>query len=375
MRWILCVAVLLVIPIASAQMQITEVLPDPTQNENYNEWIEIHNTGSEPVDLTDWAVCSKKLASGYVDKASSETKGDQGLILAPNQYAVITDGGSGTEVYVNFQVNSGALSLHVDANSICGGLTNTGDTVTLENTNAEIVSDFIYAASEPGKSINKGGEIGEPTPGAANKAAAPPEENQEQQNDDRNQSQEQPETNTIRIMIETQDSISGAFTSKITLTNKFAEEQILLVTTYVYKGSKCITEGGWSANEQEITLVAGESRTVEFENAIKEGTLEGDYTFKVKAKVGSKAYEATKEVSVKASSPQPEEAEPEEETDPEEIKPIASLASNKDANGTKVTGSVIYEKDSENNVILPLAIWGIVLAITVVMLVIQMKSS
>lgn len=160
---------------------INEVMPFPAQSDNYNEWIEIYNSGFEDVDLSNYTLCGKTLIAGYINHEDGQTKAENGMMLSVGKYAIITDGGSGTEVYSNFQVNSNALALHVNASSLCGGLTNAGKNITLEVDPS--VHDFIYSNAKSGKSfslIDGDIQITNPTPGVANQVAEPELEPEEE---------------------------------------------------------------------------------------------------------------------------------------------------------------------------------------------------
>ncbi len=130
------------------QVVINEVMYNPTTEQggdSYSEWIEIYNPTNESVNLSGWELCEKELLAGYINHTDSEGEGlylNEGTNLSPNQYAIITDGESGTEVYQYFNVSEDALALHVDAGSLCDGrLNNDGETINLSNgTYTEIVN-------------------------------------------------------------------------------------------------------------------------------------------------------------------------------------------------------------------------------------------
>lgn len=175
----------LFIPLCLASVKITEVMYNPeTCDDNFCEWIEIYNGADEPVDLLNWKLCDKGLLEGYLDKegtAYSETT----TTLPSKSYAIITDGGSGTEVYSTFSINPNAMALHVDASSICGGLSNKGDLIVLKNSDgspapADSMSYDGSAANGDGNSLQLCGDswlASISTPGEEN---CPSEETQEQ---------------------------------------------------------------------------------------------------------------------------------------------------------------------------------------------------
>ncbi len=132
--------------IPAKPITINEVMYNPVQNDNYNEWIEVYNPSGNSIDITTgWTLCNDRILAGYIDRNGNIYNYINSTIPA-NGYAVITDGNSGTDVYSNFNVSSSAIALHVDANSLCGGLTNTGGTIILKNS-SRIVDSVTYSNS------------------------------------------------------------------------------------------------------------------------------------------------------------------------------------------------------------------------------------
>jgi hypothetical protein len=125
---------------------ISEIMYNPEQNEDYNEWIEIYNPTERSANLTGWRLCNKSILPGYLNR-SGEVLYDGGFVLEPAVYALITDGGSGSEVYSNITVG-GFVSFHVNAGSLCGRLRNSGDLVWLSDSNDEIVFEINYTEFE-----------------------------------------------------------------------------------------------------------------------------------------------------------------------------------------------------------------------------------
>ena len=137
------IIILLIIPDTTAVI-ISEIMYAPTFGENYNEWIEIYNDKSD-IDLSNWSLCGKDILEGYIDHNEAEAlKNGEGLILTEGGYAIITDGGSGTEVYSNFDVSG--LALHVDSSSLCGRLSNTGKEISLENNQESLIDSVTYSS-------------------------------------------------------------------------------------------------------------------------------------------------------------------------------------------------------------------------------------
>lgn len=140
---------------AEDSVVINEIMYDPTQNENYNEWIELYNPTASDINLTGWTICGKELLAGYINYTDSQTYSNTTLILNSSSYAIVTDGGSGTKVYDNFNVINESLALHVDAASICGVLSNSGKTIFLNMSNGILSHNITYDPSVGGDGNNK----------------------------------------------------------------------------------------------------------------------------------------------------------------------------------------------------------------------------
>jgi len=111
---------------ANSDIKITEVEYDSIQsgNDGTYEWIELHNTGSDPVDIENWTI------SDGVATATLPT-----LVIPAGGYAVLANNPT------NFQINYPSVTADIDLSPTVG-LSNSGDTLTLvDNTATEI--DFV----------------------------------------------------------------------------------------------------------------------------------------------------------------------------------------------------------------------------------------
>lgn len=175
---------LLIFASSVSAVNINEIMYNPEQNDNYNEWIEIFNGGGD-INLENFTLCGKTLFSGYID-IEENVHQDSGFLLEAGGYAIITDGGTGTEVYDNFNVSENALALHVDSASLCNGLSNTGKTITI-GINESILDEVSYS-NDAGEGYSLeliNGSFVEScipggTPGSGNSCVSVPEENQTQ---------------------------------------------------------------------------------------------------------------------------------------------------------------------------------------------------
>src|SRR3989344_972561 len=145
----------ILLPFISAELVINEIMMNPSESEDYNEWLEVFNNGTEEIDLSKWSLCGSKLSSGYVEKSSGETKKTDEEILIGGSYALITDGGSGTEVYSNFNVSEDSLAFHTATGSLCGGLSNTGEEIGLAGEGKEIKLSYDGTLAEEGYSLER----------------------------------------------------------------------------------------------------------------------------------------------------------------------------------------------------------------------------
>jgi hypothetical protein len=167
--------------LAFASLIFNEIMYDPIQDDSYNEWIELYNTDpNNSINLTNLSICgtisTDKIEGGYIEKGAMTASNNSGMILPAGGYAILTDGGSGTQVYDNFSIPSGTLALHVDGSSICGGLPNTpaspGKTISLFGPSSDSVTYPAPTSPSEGKSYQKQPDnswiLAAPTPGVVN---------------------------------------------------------------------------------------------------------------------------------------------------------------------------------------------------------------
>ncbi len=220
----------LILPNISALI-ISEIMYAPLESEFYNEYVEIYNDGESYIDLTNFTLCEDTLLSGYIDHGDLEKlKLNDSMILTKGNYAIITDGGSGTEVYSNFNANKNALALHVDGASLCGGLVNSGETISLKDSSGNLMNSITYDSSLANNN-DKSMQIcsnswieEEPTPGSANicQTQTPQTQNQTQTQTQNNQENNLSSTNTkpaIEVNYPLKASLNKEFIFKIKLIN------------------------------------------------------------------------------------------------------------------------------------------------------------
>ena len=112
----------------SANLIINEVMYDPEQNDNYNEWIELYNPSNQSINITGWSISDNK-AEDFLEPDFIHGNGTSAI--PPHYYATIAD--FGTKIYENFSIPKNSIRLFVDDSSIGNGLSNSKDKIILKN--------------------------------------------------------------------------------------------------------------------------------------------------------------------------------------------------------------------------------------------------
>jgi cardiolipin synthase A/B len=118
---------------------INEIMYHPTQPDSTNEWIELYNPTTEPIDLTGWAIADRTEKDTI---APDPNHGTNTAILPPNEYAILTD--RDTTVYETFTIPDTTLRLSIDDKTIGNGLGNQQDSLTLTDTTDTIIDTMEY---------------------------------------------------------------------------------------------------------------------------------------------------------------------------------------------------------------------------------------
>ncbi|MEX1061761.1 MAG: lamin tail domain-containing protein, partial [Patescibacteria group bacterium] len=285
---------------------INEIMYDPAGDDYYTEWVELKNVSSGLVDLSGWTFCGQELLGGYVDhNAGGELKESESTILAAGNLALITDGGSGTDVYTVNSVSTNVLAFHVDSSSLCdSGLSNSGEEVSLVTSGNESTVSYLkdWGGGGNGKTvglINGSWKENEPTPGVENRSV---------------QIQEELTVNTPKISFSTTSSaiVDTGFSLNVTFSNFSPQNYYLKVLIgqgdNFYDGRTKGTSGEWLAWNSswdgfpKITVgsLGNGSKTVQAK--VKEEAKAGSYKIKIKAFDGNKFFESpVKEISVSAA--------------------------------------------------------------------------
>jgi cardiolipin synthase len=151
LRYVFAVGIILVLLPAAPHMVradqpsllINEVMYHPTENEATNEWIELYNPSSEPVDIIGWTIADEKETDSL---QADPTNGDGTTRIPSGGYAIITDLGS--TVYQTFKVDDHAIRLTVDDSTLCGyGLNNQQEELILADESGTIIDAMDWGAS------------------------------------------------------------------------------------------------------------------------------------------------------------------------------------------------------------------------------------
>ncbi|MFA7309357.1 MAG: lamin tail domain-containing protein [Candidatus Paceibacterota bacterium] len=164
------VAVLFLPISVSAQVVINEFLYDAQGTDTDQEYIELHNTGSSPVDLTKYKIND---GSNHTLNVPPKNGGAGSISIAPSGYALLVDNAA------NFiAAHPGVGGTVIDT---VLSLSNTGTTLSLLDESGTVVSTVSYTkdqgAAGDGNSLQRsdGSWIAAaPTPGAKNATVAAP---------------------------------------------------------------------------------------------------------------------------------------------------------------------------------------------------------
>jgi len=118
--------------ILNAQIIFTEIMYNPDGTDSGREWVEFYNSGSESVDISDY----KLLENGINHKLSAHDPSNvDNLIIGPREYVVVADNS------IKFLSDYAEKGLLIDS---AFSLKNTGEQVSIVNSNDEIIDTFNY---------------------------------------------------------------------------------------------------------------------------------------------------------------------------------------------------------------------------------------
>lgn len=150
----LILLIIAVFPSLPAQVILTEVMFDPSGPEKSDEFVEIYNAGSAPVDLAGWEIGDSSAFDNL------DGVGEGGMVLQPGQYGLILDPdyfSDSSSTYTGL-IPPEALLLRIDGATLGnGGLSNSrAKEIRLVNAQQDTVQRYRYSiGNSPGFSDEK----------------------------------------------------------------------------------------------------------------------------------------------------------------------------------------------------------------------------
>lgn len=130
---------------------------NPTQDDNYNEWVELYNPTNQSINISEWSITD----NNGEDFLEGDTENGNGTtIIPPNGYAIIAD--HETKIYENFSIPNTTICIYVDDLSIGNGLGNSEDKLILKDKLGNIVDsiewgyDYTDVQGLPADTVNEG---------------------------------------------------------------------------------------------------------------------------------------------------------------------------------------------------------------------------
>ena len=122
-----------------ANLIINEIMYDPSGSDSYNEWIEIYNNATFPINLSLYQLSDSQSTDtiGTCNSFSGTT------IVNPNEYALLAD--QDTAFYNTTSFNG--TKVCVDSVTLGNGLSNSGDSVLIFNSTFNISLDYSLISS------------------------------------------------------------------------------------------------------------------------------------------------------------------------------------------------------------------------------------
>ena len=123
---------------------INEIMYNPEEDDNYNEWVELYNPTNQSINVSGWNIIdnfSEDVLEGDSDHGNGTT------IIPPKGYAIIAD--HGTRIYENYSISNETIKLYVDDLSIGNGLGNTKDKLILKNSTGTVIDAMEWGEDYP----------------------------------------------------------------------------------------------------------------------------------------------------------------------------------------------------------------------------------
>lgn len=127
----LCAVIFFVPQGAFAVVEISEIMYDLPGSDSGREWIELHNTGTESIDISRWKLFENEVHHGLVAK--------QGTVLVAGEYAIIADD------IVKFSADWPQFKGLLFSSSF--SLANTGELLVIKNASSTVIESQAYDSS------------------------------------------------------------------------------------------------------------------------------------------------------------------------------------------------------------------------------------
>jgi predicted ribosomally synthesized peptide with SipW-like signal peptide len=141
---------------------INEVMYDPEQEDPRNEWVELYNPTSSPIDVGNWTI-TDCTGPGTDYLVPDPVYGNGSTVIPPDGYAMITT--TDKEVYQNYDIPNGTILLVAHDQPIGNGLSNNGDGLILRNLQETMVDamewivDFEDVPGLPEPAVAEGNSV------------------------------------------------------------------------------------------------------------------------------------------------------------------------------------------------------------------------
>ncbi len=142
-------------------------------------------------------------------------------------------------------------------------------------------------------------------------------------------------------------SRSESFTTEVKITNNMNSAEAFEVYSYVFEGSKLLTEDGWTGNAKTLKLEPKESKIIQLDNSVNEDAELGSHSLRVRAKAGKSQWDADQKIEIIAGQ--------------EHEAGISSEAKGS-INNIPITAAAVWRTKSKDNVsIVPLILIAILI--------------
>ncbi len=117
-----------------------KLMYDPLEGQN--EWLELYNRSSQPIDLAYWTFNDRPTSSGV----NSFTISDSSMMIQPGGFAVVASDSSVYNIFTDLRGPNSDISLSILNRSGGFGFNNDGDAVVLKDLTGQTIDSVAYLA-------------------------------------------------------------------------------------------------------------------------------------------------------------------------------------------------------------------------------------